>query len=214
VLRERASFSAASGRGCEPCLTAPRWLLTTLARPTISYYYIKRLTSCARAGAHEHFTSPSQDSTWRSTDRCTATHNVNVQHRRASANQTVAIATLSFMKVSASTPFFRLASKHCSAGPITRQKWSEGFRQRQNFGSLFFSSDLVTSHRNASVGMQFVGFTGREGFFRHRNLCLRPPHATDLDGFRARASKKIMAGVASLADDVELTEMCSAISNT
>ena len=26
--------------------------------------------------------------------------------------------------------------------------------------------------------------------------------------------KKIMAGVASLADDVELTEMCSAISNT
>ena len=125
-----------------------------------------------------------------------------------------AIATLSFMKVSASTPFFRLASKHCSAGPITRQKWSEGFRQRQNFGSLFFSSDVVTSHRNASVGMQFVGFTGREGFFRHRNLCLRPPHATDLDGFWARASKKIMAGVASLADDVELTEMCSAISNT
>ena len=174
VLRERASFSAASGRGCEPCLTAPRWLLTTLARPTISYYYIKRLTSCARAGAHEHFTSPSQDSTWRSTDRCTATHNVNVQHRRASSNQTVAIATLSFMKVSASTPFFRLASKHCSAGPITRQKWSEGFRQRQHFGSLFFSSDLVTSDRDASVGMRFVGFTGREGFFPTPQPVLAP----------------------------------------
>ena len=120
-------------------------------------------------------------------------HNVHVQHRRSSPTQTVAIATLSSMKLQlpACTHCFRLASKHCSAGPITRQKWSEGFRQRQNFGSLFFSSDLVTSHRNASVGMQFVGFTGREGFFRHRNLCLRPPHATDLDGFRARASKKI-----------------------
>jgi hypothetical protein len=159
VLRERASFSAASGRGCEPCLTAPRWLLTTLARPTISYYYIKRLTSCARAGAHEHFTSPSQDSTWRSTDRCTATHNVNVQHRRASANQTVAIATLSFMKVSASTPFFRLASKHCSAGPITRQKWSEGFRQRQIGCSLCLSSGSDPSFQDVSLDMQFVGCT-------------------------------------------------------
>ena len=146
MLRERASFSAASGRGREPCLTAPRWPFATLARLTIPYHCTEHLTSCARAGAHEHFTSPSQDSTWRSTDRCTATHNVNVQHRRASANQTVAIATLSFMKVSASTPFFRLASKHCSAGPITRQKWSEGFRQRQNFGSLFFiGSSYISS---------------------------------------------------------------------
>ena len=144
----------------------------------------------ARAGAHQQLTSTWRDSSWRSTDRPTTPHNVHVQHWRSAPTQTVAIATLSFMKVSASTPFFRLASKHCSAGPITRQKWSEGFRQRQNFDSLFFSSDLVTSDQDASVGMQFVGFTGREGFFRHRNLCLRPPHATDLDGFRARASKK------------------------
>ena len=191
MLRERASFSAASGRGCEPCLTAPRWLLTTLARPTISYYYIKRLTSCARAGAHEHFTSPSQDSTWRSTDRCTATHNVNVQHRRASANQTVAIATLSFMKVSASTPFFRLASKHCSAGPITRQKWSEGFQQRQNFGSRFFSSDLVTFHRDASVGMQFVGFTGRESFSMTPQPVLAPTARHRFGWFSGTGIKKI-----------------------
>ena len=159
MLRERASFSAASGRGCEPCLTAPRWLLTTLARPTISYYYIKRLTSCARAGAHEHFTSPSQDSTWRSTDRCTATHNVNVQHRRASANQTVAIATLSFMKVSASTPFFRLASKHCSVRAITHRKRFTGFRQRQIGCSLCLSSGSDPSFQDVSLDMQFVGCT-------------------------------------------------------
>ena len=55
MLRERASFSAASGRGCEPCLTAPRWLLTTLARPTISYYILHQASNllcacrCARA---------------------------------------------------------------------------------------------------------------------------------------------------------------------
>ena len=41
MLRERASFSAASGRGCEPCWAAPRWLFATRTRPTIPYDYTK-----------------------------------------------------------------------------------------------------------------------------------------------------------------------------
>ena len=144
-----------------------------------------------RAGAHEQLTSTWRGSGWRSTDRRPSPHNVQVQHRRSLPTQTVAIATLSTMKESACTHCFRLASKHCSAGPITRQKWSEGFRQRQNFGSLFFSSDLVTSDQDASVGMQFVGFTGRERFFPTPQPVLAPTAHHRFGWFSGTGIKKI-----------------------
>ena len=73
--------------------------------------------------------------------------------------------------------------------PHNPRKRFGGFRQRQIGCTLFLSSGSDPSFQYVSVDMQFVGCTLREVIFRHPNLCCTHSARTDLDGFRARASK-------------------------
>ena len=126
-------------------------------------------------------------STWRSKDRRAATHNVNVQHRRSSPIKTVALATISYMKLSACTPCMRLAS---CIWPNPPQPPRNGQRASGNaiLPAAFFHR-LGLTHV-FMIHPQVCGLWGLlvgKCFFRCSSPCLRRLHMHDLEGFRARA---------------------------
>ena len=104
-------------------------------------------------------------STWRSTDRRAATHNVNVQNRRSSSIKTVALATSITQKSHAFAHLFPLASMHLANPPTTLLQRPEGLLQRHFACSLASLSGSDAYFHGASAGMRFMLFTGREVFF-------------------------------------------------
>ena len=76
----------------------------------------------------------------------------------------------------------------------TLQKRPEGLRQRKISHSLILSSGSDMSHRDASVGMKFVGYSCWEVFFYHPSMGCAGARAHRLDGFRARASISVLVG--------------------
>ena len=76
----------------------------------------------------------------------------------------------------------------------TLQKRPEGLRQRKISHSLILSSGSDMSHRDASVGMKFVGYSCWEVFFSPPQHGLRRSAQRRLGGFRARASILVLVG--------------------
>ena len=72
--------------------------------------------------------------------------------------------------------------------PTTLLQRSAVLRQRHFACSPFLSCLSDVSYQDASAGMQFMGFTGREVFFfdAPAHVCANCT-CTDLEGFRARA---------------------------
>ena len=128
-------------------------------------------------------------STWRSQDRRAATHNVNVQHRRSSSIKTVALATSITQKSHAFAHLFPLASMHLANPPTTLLQRPEGLRQRHFACSPCLSCLSDVSYQDAYAGMRFMGFTGREVFFRCSSPCLRPLHLHRFGGFSGTGMK-------------------------
>ena len=76
----------------------------------------------------------------------------------------------------------------------TLQKRPEGLRQRKISHSLILSSGSDMSHRDASVGMKFVGYSCWEVFFSPPQHGLHRSAQRRLGGFRARASILVLVG--------------------
>ena len=76
----------------------------------------------------------------------------------------------------------------------TLQKRPEGLRQRKISHSLILLSGSDMAHRDASVGMKFVGYSCWEVFFSPPQHGLRRSAQRRLGGFRARASILVLVG--------------------
>ena len=128
-------------------------------------------------------------STWRSQDRRAATHNVNVQHRRSSPIKTVALATISFMKLSACTPCMHLASR---IWPTPPQPSCNG--QRASGNAILPAVHVYRVYLMYLIKMhtQVCGLWGLlagKYFFRCSSPCLRPLHMHRFGGFSGTGMK-------------------------
>ena len=128
-------------------------------------------------------------STWRSQDRRAAMHNVNVQHRRSSSIKTVALATISFMKLSACTPCMHLASR---IWPTPPQPSCNGQRASCNAilpAALLHCLDLTHIFMVHPQVCGLCCLLAGKYFFRCSSPCLRPLHMHRFGGFSGTGMK-------------------------